>query len=134
MPNVPSEAVGFIAIERETVSVEVTGDVPSADTTLQQTLARLAGGASSQARLTGRHLSRFGMRVAEQPLRRRQISRLRARTTPSLSATVVVEVDLSRLVDQLKAEAEALGKRIDAAMDVTRRAAAIDAVPRPKAR
>lgn len=140
MPNVPSVAVGFITIESEKAPVEGALSSPPADATLKETLIRLAGGVPSPLRPTRRHLSRhdrisrFGSSTsAEQSLRRRPPSRLRGRTAPPPSATVYVEVDLPRLVDQLKAEAEALSKRISAAMDVARRAAAIDTLPKPKA-
>lgn len=134
MPKLQSAAVGLIAIKNEMVPLEAAGGVGRTDASLTETLARLASGATPTLGQTDRvRKSRFGLRRGDElHLAGRLMPPHESAPVQAPSATVYVEADLPRLVDQLKAEAESLGERIAAALDVAKRATALDAAPQRK--
>ncbi len=131
MPDLSSSAVGFITMESKAVPKDANRVVTGTDHSLDETLARLTHGVHPPVRVIGQAVRRRWSRLgSSQGVRQRLGSRWTSAPlgdeplTPN--ATVCVEADLSQLVDQLKAEAEALRKRITAAIDVTQRATDLD--------
>ncbi len=139
MPDLPSSAVGFITMESKAVPSDAGRVAIGTDHSLVETLARLTHGDHPPVRVIGRAVrerwsSLDSSQGEQQRLGNRWISAPHDGETLAPSATVYVEADLSQLVVQLKAEAEALRKRITAALDVTQRAVAFNGLPEWKDR
>lgn len=129
MPDLPSSAVGFITMESKAVPDDAGRVAIGTDHSLVETLARLSHGDHPPVRVIDRAVrerwSSLESSLGEQQrLAGRWTSAPHGDETLAPSATVYVEADLSQLVDQLKAEAESLRKRITAALEVTQRAVA----------
>ena len=133
MPDLSSSAVGFITMENKVVPGDAGRVATGPDHSLVETLARLTHGVHPPVRVIGRAVrerwsSLGSSQGVQQRLDDRWTSTPHGEETLAPSATVCVEADLSQLVVQLKAEAEALRKRIAAALDIAQAASAFDGV------
>ena len=135
MPDLSSSAVGFITMENKAVPDDAGRVATGTDHSLVETLARLTHGVPPPVRVIGRAVRERWSRLdssqgVQQCLDGRWTTAPHDDKTLAPSATVCVEADLSQLVNQLKAEAESLRKRISAALDVAQAAVDLDVAPK----